>query len=162
MRISILLFTFILVQLQILNGQSVNTTEKLDKNVMIEKVNTIRAKGCYCGRRWMNPTTPLIWNSTLEKSAKSHAKEMDDNNFFGHYSKDGKNIGERFDIFGYRWKYAGENIAEGQETLDQVLQDWVNSKSHCQMLMNPTMKEMGLIKYKNLWVHHFGAKNEEN
>ncbi|MFN8319448.1 MAG: CAP domain-containing protein [Saprospiraceae bacterium] len=129
-----------------------------ENQLMLDAVNQLRSKGCYCGRRYM-PAVPLLrWNDTLYMSAMNHAMEMHDFEFFAHYSKDGKNIGERLDGFEYPWQFAGENLGEGQTSFDEVLGDWLDSKSHCRMLMNPNMKEMAVARYKNYWVQHFGTK----
>ena len=49
---------------------------KVDKNAILIKVNTLRAKGCYCGGVYQAPVDPVKWNATLQSSARSHAKEM--------------------------------------------------------------------------------------
>jgi uncharacterized protein YkwD len=134
-----------------------DTQAQLDKDLVLSKINKVRTQGCYCGRRWMEPAAKLVWNDKLEKSALNHAKDMDRNNFFGHYSSTQENIGTRIDKVGYSWKNVGENIAEGQESIDEVIDDWIKSRNHCLMLMNPKMTEMGLVKLKDLWVHHFGS-----
>ncbi len=129
-----------------------------ENQLMLDAVNQLRSQGCYCGRRYMPAVPPLHWNDTLYMSAMNHAIEMHDFDFFAHYSKDGKNIGERLDGFDYPWQFAGENLGEGQTSFPEVLSDWINSRSHCRMLMNPNMKEMAVARYKNIWVQHFGTK----
>ncbi len=132
-----------------------------DNPTKLLKVNKLRSQGCYCGHKWMPPVQPLKWSDTLEKSALSHAIDMYENHFFAHFSHKGEDIGERLDLFGYKWQYVGENIGEGQSNFDEVLNDWIKSKSHCKMLMNGNMKEMAVINYKQYWVQHFGTKLSE-
>jgi uncharacterized protein YkwD len=129
-----------------------------EKEIILSKVNKIRAEGCYCGRKWMDPVGPLVWSETLSKSAMAHAKDMYKNNFFSHYSHQGQDIGQRLDAFNYHWQYVGENIGEGQNDFDEVLMDWLKSRSHCRMLMNENMKEMAVVNYKQYWVQHFGTQ----
>jgi len=105
----------------------------------------------------MKPVRPLVWDKTLEKSAHIHAKEMSDYNYFDHHSLNGKDIGERLDALGYKWHYVGENLAVGQKTFDEAMKDWIKSSSHCEMLMNPDMKEVAISKYGKYWVQHFGT-----
>jgi len=69
---------------------------------------------------------------------------------------------DRFDDFGYRWQFAGENLGEGQESFQEVVRDWLASPSHCRMIMNPDMTEMGLAKRGKYWVQHFGKLIPEN
>lgn len=129
---------------------------------MLNKINEIRAKGCRCGRKRMQPVPELKWNKTLHKSAYSYAKHMYDHNIFSHHSIDGKDVADRIEELGYEWQYAGENLAEGQKSFDIALRDWMASKTHCEMIMNPDMTEMGLAKYGKYWVHHFAAPLPKN
>ncbi len=125
---------------------------------VLYKVNQLRTEGCRCGRKRMKATHALTWNETLAYSAYLHAEEMDRYDYFAHKSIDGKDIGQRLDKIGYKWQYVGENLAVGQDTFEEAFQDWIDSPSHCKMLMNPDMKEMGLSKYGEYWVHHFGTQ----
>jgi len=129
-----------------------------EKNKMIDAVNDIRTKGCYCGRRYMEPVPPVKWNEKLFTSALSQAKDMYNNNFFAHYSHDGLNIGQRLEKAGYNWMVAGENLGEGQLSFEEVLSDWRRSYSHCTMLMHPRVTEMGVAKVDKYWVQHFGKQ----
>jgi uncharacterized protein YkwD len=124
---------------------------------IVDKVNAVRTKGCLCGNEYYPPTSPIVWNETLHSSALSHARDMARNRFFDHYSSEGLNIGERLDKYGYYWQHAGENIGTGQRSFREVLNDWIKSPTHCKMLMNPNVKDMGVAKYKKFWVQHFGT-----
>lgn len=128
------------------------------KDEMLSKVNSVRKKGCYCGRRYMAPAQPVKWNETLYSSALSHAMDMTRNNFFAHFSSEGLNIGDRLERQGYDWQVVGENLGEGQQDFDEVLDDWLKSYSHCVMVMNPKVDEMAVAKYSKYWVQHFGKK----
>lgn len=128
---------------------------------MVEAVNKIRSKGCYCGKRYMKPVQKVSWNSVLYQSAVEQAIQMDKYNFFDHYSIDGKNIGERLEKVGYNWLVAGENLGEGQATFDEVLNDWLKSYTHCIMVMNPKVEEMAVARVNRFWVQHFGKKSTQ-
>jgi uncharacterized protein YkwD len=110
----------------------------------------------------MPSTTPLKWNETLYKSALGHAKEMNRYNFFAHYSINGDDIGERLETYGYDWQVAGENLGEGQKSFEEVLSDWLDSRSHCKMLMNPKVDEMAVAAHGRFWVQHFGKQMPPN
>ena len=126
--------------------------------VMLKKVNNIRANGCFCDNEYMPPANTLVWSDVLYKSALGHAKEMSRYNYFAHYSIDGKDIGDRLERYGYNWQVAGENLGEGQKSFSEVLNDWLDSKSHCKMLMNPKVKEMAVARHGRFWVQHFGKE----
>lgn len=125
---------------------------------MVNQINKIRAEGCYCGDEYKKSVGPIRWNDTLYKSAMTHAKQMHKFNFFSHYSRDGKDVGQRLTAHGYPWQVVGENIAEGQVNFKQVLDDWIKSETHCKMLMDERVDEMGIARYKRFWVQHFGKQ----
>lgn len=129
---------------------------------MLNKINNIREEGCRCGRKRMKPVPRLKWSKTLERSAYNFAKEMHVKNFFSHISPDGKDVASRIEDLGYEWHYVGENLAEGQKSFDIALRDWMKSRSHCEMIMSPDMKEMGLAKYGKFWVNHFATPLPKN
>jgi len=117
------------------------------KEMMLTRVNDLRAEGCYCGREYMSPVDAVVWDDMLYTSALSHAKEMKRKKFFSHYSANGLDIGDRLDGFGYPWQIAGENLGEGQRSFREVMRDWIDSPSHCRMLMNPKVEEMGVARH---------------
>ncbi len=131
------------------------------KTYVLGEVNQLRASGCNCGGEWMEPVRPVKWNNILYKSAKAHAIEMREYDFFAHFSKDGKNIAERIESFGYDWQVVGENIGKGQQNFKEVFVDWIKSETHCKMLMNGNVDEMAVAKVGNYWVQHFGRKRKK-
>ncbi|NNE27526.1 MAG: CAP domain-containing protein [Saprospiraceae bacterium] len=130
----------------------------IDRIYVIESINKFRARGCKCGGEYFPPASALEWNEVLYKSAFLHAKSMYEENYFSHISPDGKDVGDRLDVLGYKWQYAGENLGEGQKNFDEVMHDWIESPTHCKMMMNPNMKEIGVAKYNKFWVQHFGTQ----
>ena len=131
------------------------------KDMMLYQVNKLRAHGCFCDGEYMPPAGEVVWNDILYESALSHAKEMKRKNFFSHFSASGLDIGDRLDQFGYPWQVAGENLGEGQKTFREVMRDWIDSPSHCRMLLNPKIEEMGVARHSKFWVQHFGKKLPE-
>lgn len=128
------------------------------KEMMLARVNNFRAEGCYCGNEYMPAVKSVIWEDMLYTSAISHAREMKKKNFFSHFSANGLDIGDRLDEFGYPWQIAGENLGEGQRSFREVMRDWIDSPSHCRMLMNPKIEEMGVARHSIYWVQHFGKR----
>lgn len=135
-----------------------HTPIDLDKDTMVMKVNNIRTEGCKCGRSYMPPVDKLTWNEKLYASAISHAKDMSKYSYFSHVSRKGKDVGERVEKYEYNWQVVGENIAEGQRNFDEVLSDWLKSPSHCKMIMDGKVNEMGIGRSGRYWVQHFGKQ----
>lgn len=129
----------------------------------LENINHTRQKGCNCGTTFMPPAPPLIWNNELEVAALGHAKDMANKNYFSHTSKDGRTMDRRAIAAGYSYKgyksfAIGENIAQGQMSIAEVMDGWFKSPGHCRNLMNPSFKEIGIALYNTYWVQDFGGR----
>jgi len=128
------------------------------KAVILENVNRYRSKGCNCGGRKMKAVATLTWDDALARSAAQHAIDMERQNYFNHVSRDGRSIGDRIDAAGYDWYTVAENIAYGQRSIGQVMDEWMRSPEHCANIMNPDVRHMGVAKKGNYWVQDFGAR----
>jgi uncharacterized protein YkwD len=61
---------------------------------------------------------------------------------------------------GYNYRWAGENIAYGQTSAQEVMQSWMNSAGHRQNILNPKFRDVGIAyAYGNTfyWTQNFGA-----
>ena len=125
---------------------------------MLTMVNFVRTKGCKCGGKTMAPVSPVKWDGQLEKAAINHANDMAKHNRLDHVGSDGSEIDNRADKAGYKWMELGENIAFGQPNLNQVMQDWLKSTSHCKQLMSNKVTEMGAARNGKYWVQDYGKK----
>lgn len=127
---------------------------------LLSKVNQLRAQGCVCNGNYMPSVGPVSWNATLEKSARVHAADMAKNNYFSHFSRSGLDVGDRVEKLGYNWQTVGENLAQGYYEAGKVLQAWIDSPEHCELLMNPKFTEMGAALRGEFWVQHFGKQRK--
>jgi uncharacterized protein YkwD len=135
------------------------------KTELLAQINKVRQKGCNCGGTKMPPVAPMKWNDDLEKAARGHAEEMAKKKFFSHSSKDGRSTMTRAEDAGYTHKgfrsfTVGENIAQGQMNITEVMEGWFKSPSHCMNLMNPDFKEVGVWLDNTYWVQDFGGREE--
>ena len=129
----------------------------------LREINQVRQTGCNCGGTYMPPVAPLVWNDQLEISSIGHAADMARRNYFSHTSLDGRTMQDRIRAAGYTYKgyksYAiGENIAEGPESIAEVMQGWFHSPGHCKNLMSPQFKEVGVAFNNTYWVQDFGGR----
>ncbi|MBS1504992.1 MAG: CAP domain-containing protein, partial [Bacteroidetes bacterium] len=90
-------------------------------------------------------------------------EDMSSKNYFSHTSKDGRTVTDRIMAAGYTFKEyksfaAGENIAEGQMSVAEVMDGWLHSPGHCKNLMNPSFKEVGVAQFNKYWVQDFGGR----
>src|SRR6185437_3631330 len=160
--IKTILILFILSEGYTVHSQQTVSSGRFRREFLNE-INRVRQQGCNCGTTYMPPVTPLVWNNQLEIAAIGHARDMADNHYFNHTSRDGRNMEDRVVLAGYTFKgyrsfAVGENIAQGQMSIAEVMQGWFNSPGHCKNLMNPAFKEVGVAKYNDYWVQDFGGR----
>jgi uncharacterized protein YkwD len=133
------------------------------KKEFLSRINKARQEGCHCGDVYMAPAPPVVWNNDLETAAQNHAEDMSSQHYFSHTSKDGRTMSDRVIAIGYGFKgyksfTVGENIAQGQMTIAEVMDGWLKSPGHCKNLMNPAFKEVGVAQFNQYWVQDFGGR----
>ena len=87
---------------------------------------------------------PVTFNAELSKVATLKSQDMIDKNYFDHNSP---TYGSPFDMmkkFGISYKAAGENIAMGQKTPQEVMNSWMNSSGHRKNILSPDFTELGV------------------
>jgi uncharacterized protein YkwD len=107
---------------------------------------------------------PLRRHPRLDEAAQAHADDMFARRYYSHDTPEGKTAIDREQANGYRAKYAGENIARGQYSIDEVMDGWMQSKTHRDHLLSPTFADVGFGLafgknpggYEILWVQNFG------
>lgn len=110
--------------------------------------------------RSKNGLKPLILDTELSKVAREKSKDMQGNGYFSHTSP---TYGSPFDMmkkFGISYKAAGENIAMGQRTPEEVVQAWMNSEGHRKNILNASFTHIGVghIAEGNYWTQMFIGK----
>jgi uncharacterized protein YkwD len=110
----------------------------------LQLVNEVRARGTRCGDRSFAPVGPVSLSPTLTGVASQHALDMAEHNYFEHVDLAGQSPADRVRSVGYREKLVGENIAYGPETVDEVVQGWLDSPGHCENIMDPRFVQMGI------------------
>lgn len=87
---------------------------------------------------------PLKWDDSLAALAESHCEDMIDRNFFAHNTPDGKTPFDRMKAAGISYSSAGENIAAGQSSPQNVMDSWMNSPGHRKNILNPDFEYIGV------------------
>lgn len=138
-----------------------------DSRAVADKVlaltNQARAQARRCGEQRFDPAPPLHANARLEKAATMHAQDMAAHQFIEHMGRDGSSFAQRITRTRYEWRSVGENVAAGQRTPEDVVQDWLASPGHCANIMAADFTEMGLAFAVNMdakevvyWTQEFG------
>jgi uncharacterized protein YkwD len=124
---------------------------------MLAKVNAERKKA---------GAPPLRPNARLDQAAQRHAQDMLARHYFAHESPEGETVRERARASGYDWRAIGENIAEGQLAVDEVMDTWMHSPPHRRNILARDFKELGAGLalgrsgggWQVEWVQVFGAR----
>lgn len=120
--------------------------------------NTIRSK---------QGLNRLKTSQLLIESACNKLDHMVQNNYWSHDAPDGTTPWTFIDKAGYQYKAAGENLAYGQKTTEQLMQNWMDSPTHRENIEDSKWDEQGVCtKYvrfqgSDTWltVHHFGVRS---
>lgn len=86
----------------------------------------------------------LTFNQTLASAAYTKGRDMIDRDYWAHVAPDGTQPWKFFTQFGYRYRYAGENLARDFSSASAAVDAWMNSPTHRENILNPKYKEIGI------------------
>jgi uncharacterized YkwD family protein len=115
------------------------SAEMTQAQAVLKLVNAARSKA---------GLQPLTLSEKLTNIAYTKAKNMADKNYFSHQSP---TYGSPFDMlkqFGVSFSAAGENIAAGQKTAQEVMDSWMNSSGHRANILNKNYTQLGVGFYR--------------
>jgi uncharacterized YkwD family protein/spore coat assembly protein SafA len=87
---------------------------------------------------------PLTENWQLSRVARYKSADMAAKNYFSHTSPTYGSPFRMMESFGIKYSSAGENIAYGQKTPEQVMTAWMNSPGHRSNIMSPSYSQIGV------------------
>lgn len=93
----------------------------------------------------------LAVNPVLEKAAQMKADDMAAKSYFSHDTPDGKTPWYWLEQAGYKYSYAGENLAVNFQNSEDVETAWMNSRGHFLNIMNPKFTEIGIATSTGLY-----------
>lgn len=103
-------------------------------------------------------------NRDLEDAALGHSRDMAQRDYFSHTSQDGTKFSARLTRAGYDWIFAGENIAAGHDTAQEVMKGWMASEGHCENILSGGFTDIGVGvatgpgSYGIYWTQDFGRQ----
>ncbi len=134
------------------NSISGESSDKLSTALILQKINGVRKAH---GKK------PLKYNIKLARAAQTHSNLMASKGKLSHEL--GGSLRQRVTNVGYIGA-VGENLAGGHETLEAVINGWLNSPPHRSTLLNDKFSEFGLAqrrsnagKYSNYWTFIAGG-----
>ncbi|MFS0871214.1 CAP domain-containing protein [Paenibacillus xylanilyticus] len=134
------------------NNTSNSGNESAQSDFAAQVVKLVNAERSKAG------LSALASDALLDKVALAKAKDMSNNNYFDHQSP---TYGSPFDMmkqFGVTYSYAGENIAKGQKTPQEVVTAWMNSEGHRANILSKNFTHIGVGYYNGYWAQEFIGK----
>lgn len=120
----------------VVKPQVLGITSDINQQDLIKLTNEQRQK---------NGLPSLKENSALDKAAEEKAKNMFEENYWAHYSPSGKSPWDFISGSGYKYSYAGENLAKSFYTSKDVVDAWMASTmGHKENVLNKKYTEIGM------------------
>lgn len=95
-------------------------------------------------KRAQNGLPPLSSNGKLAAAASAKAASMEAEDYWAHNSPSGKTPWFFISGAGYRYVYAGENLARDFADAGSVVDAWMKSPSHKDNILDKNFKEIGV------------------
>lgn len=95
-------------------------------------------------RRAESGLAPLNQSSTLSQAALAKGNDMLAKGYWAHFAPDGTSPWNFFLNFGYKYKYAGENLARDFADASTAVSAWMNSPTHRENILNPNYRDIGI------------------
>lgn len=95
-------------------------------------------------QRAQNGLNPVTENQVLDAAALAKGNDMLAKGYWAHFAPDGTTPWSFFLKFGYKYSYAGENLARDFQDAPSAVTAWMNSPSHRENVLNPNYKDIGI------------------
>ncbi len=130
-----------------------------DFQTALNAVNQARAvaRTCTSGSNTQSyaAAPALSWNGLLGEVARQRAEYIQQTGEFSHQEGSSSTfaVATRSQQNGYRYKEIRENLAQGHGTATDAVNAWLAStQGHCDTLIAPNLREMGMVKAGDYWV----------
>lgn len=86
----------------------------------------------------------LSENGALSQAALAKGNDMLAKGYWAHFAPDGTSPWKFFNDFGYKYRYAGENLARDFSNPGSAVEAWMASPTHKDNILNGNYKEVGI------------------
>ncbi|MDO8573401.1 MAG: CAP domain-containing protein [Candidatus Daviesbacteria bacterium] len=107
----------------------------IDQKILIELTNKERQK---------MGLSAVSENAALDKAASLKAQNMFAENYWAHFAPSGKTPWDFILGSGYKFTFAGENLAKNFTNSDDIVKAWMASPTHRDNLLNPKYQDIGI------------------
>lgn len=87
---------------------------------------------------------PLRFSLLLSDSATAKAQDMFSYNYWSHKSPQGKDPWTFFSSVGYKYSFAGENLAKDFYDTESLINAWMNSQTHKENILSDQYEQIGI------------------
>lgn len=95
-------------------------------------------------KRAQSGLSALSENSALSQAAQAKGADMLNKGYWAHFAPDGTSPWKFFTDFGYRYRYAGENLARDFSSPSAAVNAWMASPTHRDNILSQNYKEIGI------------------
>jgi len=145
---SVLMFGTVAVLL--FAGALLNTYFAAKTNFYAAVVPSVLADFANDDRRTLS-LGPLQWSPVLAEAARGKAEDMAEKGYFAHTSPEGVTPWQWFRKAGYRYRYAGENLAVYFSDSWDVHTAWMDSAGHRANILSGKFTEIGIAAAKGIY-----------
>lgn len=131
----VLLIQFFVKTATFVNPQILGFAASISPDEVIRLTNEKRAQN---GLPTLNP------NTQLSEAARQKASDMINKDYWAHVAPDGTEPWNFFRNVGYRYKFAGENLARDFSNPVSTVDAWMASSSHRENMLSSKYKEIGV------------------
>jgi len=101
-------------------------------DITVEKLFTLTNE-----QRQKKGLNNLSYNDKISNAAAKKANDMFAKNYWAHYGPDGESPWDFILDSGYKYEYAGENLAKNFLFSSGVINAWMNSPTHRENILKP-------------------------
>ena len=129
--------------------QLIKNVFDFDDNKIVRLINDLREQ---------NDLPRLELSAELKKSSLLKVDDMIENLYFSHTNPDGERFVENFKKIGYKYSICGEILGIGFTTEEGVVEGWLHSLTHKNVILEDKYKEINCSSIGSLVACHFGNK----
>lgn len=139
----------ILLSIIVLSFVFVSSSQKaLASDITVENVTYLLNK-----ERIYHGLSPLNVDIDLNHAAKNKSKDMLNRNYFEHYAYN-LTPWDFINNSGYKYLYAGENLAMDFETSEGMVGAWMKSPLHRKNILSEDFEDIGIGVVKGIYVEN--------
>lgn len=138
---SLFAFTFVILLVQFFSFTGISSANVLGYATDINRATIITLTN---QERTSRGLTALQENSQLNQSASLKADHMFAHDYWAHFAPDGTSPWYFYGQVGYKYAWAGENLARDFSTSAGVVAGWMASTGHRDNMLNPNFTDIGI------------------